>query len=132
MAPEWPASHSPLRRYRSRRGRDPGAIRRFRDAGDDEWLHAESLGGPLQDDVDSGDICPFFGAIGGGTLAWWGLRFGAQELLKLVPVVGTVGGIALNATATIGFATPLSTRLRHRRSRLRLARLPEPRPNGAG
>jgi len=46
-----------------------------------------------------GTFAQFFSAIGGGTLAWWCLRFGAQELLKIIPVIGTAGGAALNATA---------------------------------
>ena len=44
----------------------------------------------------------FSGAVGGGALAWWTLRYGLREMLKLVPVLGTVTAGALNAVA--GFA----------------------------
>jgi uncharacterized protein (DUF697 family) len=39
----------------------------------------------------------FSGTIGGGALAWWGIRYGFRELLKLIPVVGTATAGALNA-----------------------------------
>ena len=41
----------------------------------------------------------FSGAIGGGALAGWLLRYGVREMLKLVPVVGTVAAGALNAAS---------------------------------
>lgn len=44
----------------------------------------------------------FSGAIGGGAVLWWGLRYGAREIFKLIPVVGTATAGALNAAA--GFA----------------------------
>jgi uncharacterized protein (DUF697 family) len=44
----------------------------------------------------------FSGAIGGGALAWWTLRYALREALKLVPVVGTVAAGALNAAAAFG------------------------------
>jgi uncharacterized protein (DUF697 family) len=44
----------------------------------------------------------FSGAVGGGALAWWGLRYGLREALKLVPVVGTIAAGALNAAAAFG------------------------------
>jgi uncharacterized protein (DUF697 family) len=44
----------------------------------------------------------FSGAVGGGALAWWTLRYGLREMLKLVPVVGTVAAGALNAAAAFG------------------------------
>jgi uncharacterized protein (DUF697 family) len=44
----------------------------------------------------------FGGAVGGGVLAWWSLRYGLREMLKLVPVLGTVAAGTLNAAA--GFA----------------------------
>ena len=44
----------------------------------------------------------FSGAVGGGALAWWTLRYGLREMLKLIPVLGTVAAGALNAAA--GFA----------------------------
>jgi uncharacterized protein (DUF697 family) len=44
----------------------------------------------------------FSGAVGGGALAWWTLSYGLREMLKFVPVLGTVASGALNAAA--GFA----------------------------
>lgn len=44
----------------------------------------------------------FSGAVGGGALAWWMVRYGLREMLKLVPVVGTVTAGALNAAAGFG------------------------------
>jgi uncharacterized protein (DUF697 family) len=44
----------------------------------------------------------FTGAIGGGAILWWGVRYGVREIFKLVPVVGTAAAGALNAAA--GFA----------------------------
>jgi uncharacterized protein (DUF697 family) len=41
----------------------------------------------------------FSGAVGGGALAGWLLRYGLRELLKLVPLIGTVAAGALNAAA---------------------------------
>lgn len=41
----------------------------------------------------------FSGAVGGGTLSWWMLRYGLREALKLIPVVGTLAAGALNAAA---------------------------------
>jgi uncharacterized protein (DUF697 family) len=41
----------------------------------------------------------FSGAVGGGALAWWIFRYGFRELLKLIPIVGTVAAGALNAAA---------------------------------
>jgi uncharacterized protein (DUF697 family) len=41
----------------------------------------------------------FSGAVGGGALAWWTLRYGVREMLKLIPVLGTVAAGALNAVA---------------------------------
>jgi uncharacterized protein (DUF697 family) len=46
-----------------------------------------------------GTFAQFSGAVGGGALAWWTLRYGLRELLKLIPVVGTVTAGALNAAA---------------------------------
>ena len=52
----------------------------------------------------------FSGAVGGGALAWWALRYGLREMLKLIPVVGTVAAGALNAAAafavTVASARP--------------------------
>jgi uncharacterized protein (DUF697 family) len=44
----------------------------------------------------------FGGAVGGGVLAWWSVRYGLREMLKLIPVLGTVAAGTLNAAA--GFA----------------------------
>src|SRR5262249_62114105 len=44
-------------------------------------------------------LAQFSGAIGGGALAWWTLRYGFREVLKLVPVVGAVAAGALHAAA---------------------------------
>ena len=41
----------------------------------------------------------FSGAIGGGALGWWILRYGFREVLKLIPMVGAVAAGALNAAA---------------------------------
>jgi len=44
----------------------------------------------------------FTGAVGGGALAWWTLRFGFREVFKLIPMIGTFAAGAFNAAA--GFA----------------------------
>jgi uncharacterized protein (DUF697 family) len=49
-----------------------------------------------------GTFAQFSGAVGGAALAWWALRYGLREMLKLVPVVGTVAAGALNAAAAFG------------------------------
>jgi uncharacterized protein (DUF697 family) len=49
-----------------------------------------------------GAFAQFSGAIGGGALAWWAFRYGLREVLKVVPVVGTVAAGALNAAAAFG------------------------------
>ena len=41
----------------------------------------------------------FSGAVGGGTLSWWMLRYGLREMLKFIPLVGAVAAGALNAAA---------------------------------
>ncbi len=43
----------------------------------------------------------FSGAVGGGALVWWALRYGLREMLKLIPVAGTVAAGALNAAAAL-------------------------------
>jgi uncharacterized protein (DUF697 family) len=48
----------------------------------------------------------FSGAVGGGALAGVLIRYGLREMLKLVPVVGTVAAGALNAAA--GFAVTVA------------------------
>jgi uncharacterized protein (DUF697 family)/predicted GTPase len=49
-----------------------------------------------------GAFAQFSGAIGGGALVWWTLKYGLRELLKLIPMVGTVTAGALNAAAAFG------------------------------
>ena len=49
----------------------------------------------------------FSGAIGGGAIAWWTLRYGFREVLKLIPMVGAVAAGALNAAAA--FAVTVAT-----------------------
>jgi uncharacterized protein (DUF697 family) len=48
----------------------------------------------------------FSSAVGGGTLVWWLLRYGVRELLKLIPIAGSVAAGALNAAA--GFAVTVA------------------------
>ena len=48
----------------------------------------------------------FSGAVGGGALVWWTLRYGLREMLKLIPVAGTIAAGALNAAA--GFAVTVA------------------------
>ena len=49
-----------------------------------------------------GAFAQFSGAIGGGALGWWTLRYGFREVLKLIPMVGAVAAGALNAAAAFG------------------------------
>ena len=49
----------------------------------------------------------FSGAIGGGAIVWWALRYGARELVKLIPVIGTAAAGALNAAAAFAVTTGL-------------------------
>jgi uncharacterized protein (DUF697 family) len=44
----------------------------------------------------------FSGTVGGGALLWWALRYSSRELLKLVPMFGSVAAGALNAAAAFG------------------------------
>jgi uncharacterized protein (DUF697 family)/predicted GTPase len=64
-------------------------------------------------------LAEFSGAVGGGALAWTALRYGFRELLKLVPVVGTVAAGALNSAAafavTVGIGEAACVWLRYRR-----------------
>jgi uncharacterized protein (DUF697 family) len=48
----------------------------------------------------------FSGAVGGGAFAGFLLRYGLREMLKLVPVMGTVAAGALNAAS--GFAVTVA------------------------
>jgi uncharacterized protein (DUF697 family) len=61
----------------------------------------------------------FSGTVGGGALAWWMLRYGFRELLKLIPMVGTVAAGALNAAAalavTVGIGEAACVWLAYRR-----------------
>ena len=47
----------------------------------------------------SSTFAQFSGAVGGGALAWWILRYGFREILKSIPIVGTVAAGAINAAA---------------------------------
>jgi uncharacterized protein (DUF697 family) len=49
-----------------------------------------------------GAFAQFSGAVGGGALVWWTLRYGSREILKLVPLVGGIAAGALNAAAAFG------------------------------
>jgi uncharacterized protein (DUF697 family) len=49
-----------------------------------------------------GAFAKFSGAVGGGALVWWTLRYGFRELLKLIPIFGSVAAGALNAAAAFG------------------------------
>jgi uncharacterized protein (DUF697 family) len=44
----------------------------------------------------------FSGAVGGGALVWWALRYGFRELLKLIPMFGSLAAGTLNAAAAFG------------------------------
>jgi uncharacterized protein (DUF697 family) len=44
----------------------------------------------------------FSGAVGGGALAWWTLRYGLRETLKIIPMFGSVAAGTLNAAAAFG------------------------------
>jgi uncharacterized protein (DUF697 family) len=61
----------------------------------------------------------FSGAVGGGALAWWTLRYGLREMLKLLPMVGSVAAGALNAAAafavTVGIGEAACVWLGYRR-----------------
>jgi uncharacterized protein (DUF697 family) len=66
-----------------------------------------------------GTFAQFTAAVGGGALAWWSLRYGLREMLKLMPVVGTVAAGALNAAAafalTVGIGEAACVWLAYRR-----------------
>jgi uncharacterized protein (DUF697 family) len=66
-----------------------------------------------------GTFAQFSGAVGGGALAWWTLRYGFRELLKLIPMVGALAAGALNAAAafavTIGIGEAACVWLGYRR-----------------
>jgi uncharacterized protein (DUF697 family) len=47
-------------------------------------------------------LARFSGAVGGGALIWWVLRYGFRELLKLIPMFGTLAAGAFNAAAAFG------------------------------
>jgi uncharacterized protein (DUF697 family) len=49
----------------------------------------------------------FSGAVGGGALSWWMLRYGLREALKFVPVVGALAAGALNAAAAFGITVAM-------------------------
>ena len=55
----------------------------------------------------------FFSALGGGALLGIGARYGVRELVKLIPGVGILVGVPLNAASafalTLGSARPLAS-----------------------
>jgi len=61
----------------------------------------------------------FTGAVGGGALAWWALRYGFREIFKLIPAIGSVAAGAVNAAAgfavTIGLGEAACVWLAHQR-----------------
>jgi uncharacterized protein (DUF697 family) len=66
-----------------------------------------------------GTFAQFSGAAGGGALAWWTFRYGLREMLKLIPLVGTVAAGVLNAAAasavTVGIGEAACIWLAYRR-----------------
>src|SRR5262245_5091966 len=66
-----------------------------------------------------GAFAQFGGAIGGGAIGWWTLRYGFREVLKLIPMVGAVAAGALNAAAafavTVGMGEAACVWLAYRR-----------------
>lgn len=66
-----------------------------------------------------GAFAQFTAAAGGGALAWWALRYGLREMLKLVPVIGSAAAGALNAAAafavTVGVGEAACVWLGYRR-----------------
>lgn len=65
------------------------------------------------------NFAQFSGTVGGGALAWWILRYGFREVLKLIPMVGAVAAGALNAAAafavTVGVGEAACVWLAYRR-----------------
>ena len=61
----------------------------------------------------------FSGTVGGGALVWWVLRYGLREMLKVIPMLGTVAAGALNAAAafavTVGIGEAACVWLAYRR-----------------
>jgi uncharacterized protein (DUF697 family) len=49
-----------------------------------------------------GAFAQFSGAVGGGALVWWTLRYGLRETLKIIPMFGGVAAGTLNAAAAFG------------------------------
>jgi uncharacterized protein (DUF697 family) len=52
-------------------------------------------------------LANFSGAIGAGALAWWTLTYGSRELLKLIPMFGSVTAGAINAATAFGVTVGL-------------------------
>lgn len=61
----------------------------------------------------------FTGAASGGALFWWALRYGVREVLKVVPLIGTLAAGMLNAAAafavTVGVGEAVCVWLAYRR-----------------
>jgi hypothetical protein len=68
-----------------------------------------------------GTFAQFSGAVGGGALTWWTIRYGLREMLKLIPLIGTVGRSVQRGGSICGHR-------RHRRGRLCMAGLSAPWP----
>jgi uncharacterized protein (DUF697 family) len=66
-----------------------------------------------------GAFAQFSGAVGGGALVWWTLRYGLREILKLIPMFGSVAAGTLNAAAafsvTVGIGEAACVWLGYRR-----------------
>jgi uncharacterized protein (DUF697 family) len=66
-----------------------------------------------------GAFAQFSGAVGGGALVWWTLRYGLRETLKLIPMFGSVAAGTLNAAAafsvTVGIGEAACVWLGYRR-----------------
>jgi uncharacterized protein (DUF697 family)/predicted GTPase len=62
-------------------------------------LMLRTLGGQYGLVWTPGTFAQFSGAVGGGAFAWWVVRYGFREILKLIPIIGTSVAGVLNAGA---------------------------------
>jgi uncharacterized protein (DUF697 family) len=65
-------------------------------------LTVRSLGDRYDMSWTAGALTNFGAAVGAGTLMWWSLRYCSQEMLKFVPMFGSVTAAALNAVSAFG------------------------------
>jgi uncharacterized protein (DUF697 family) len=65
-------------------------------------LTVRSLGDRYDVSWTAGALTNFGAAVGAGTLVWWTLRYCSQELLKFIPMFGSVTAAALNAVSAFG------------------------------